>query len=309
VESADPGPLVAKVQTARTRIRSLIDTQEIGWRPRLESLLWPPIEAASRKSVHEAAAGASQKWCSAVAQPFRRTLASRYPFRPHGEDAALADVTEFFRPNAGLLWGFYNDSLHADILHASDGFKFARNLGGATGFRPELLIFLKQAQEVSSALFPSGAAEPNVQFTARIRPTHGVAQVVLEVDGQRFDYRNGPEEWYRIVWPGGQGKSGASLRVKGVDGQEETVQQDGEWGLFRLLEIGRIVGEPTVRDFSVAWNLAGPGVTVTVDFRTARTDSPFFGEYRVGTKPHLLAPFRSGLSAPLSIGGGAPPCQ
>ncbi len=309
MESADPGPLVARVQSARTRVRALIDTQEIGWRPRLESLLWPPLEAASLSSAREAAAGASLKWCSSVALPFQRNVASRYPFRRGGEDAALADVAELFRPNSGLLWGFYNEALRSDIQRSGDGFRFARSLGGASGFRPDLLDFLKKAQDVTTVLFPSGAAEPNVQFSVRIRPTPRVAVVWLEVDGQKLDYRNGPEEWHRLGWPG-QGKaSGASLRVRGVDGQEETVQQDGEWGLFRLLEIGRLKGEPGVRDFAITWTLPSLGAAVTVDFRPARSESPFFGVVRGHAKARLLAPFRSGIAVPLTIGKGSPACN
>ena len=308
IESSDPGPLVARVQGARTRVRSLIDTQEIGWRPRLESLLWPPLEAASRSSAREAAAGASQKWCSAVALPFKRNMASRYPFRREGDDAAIADVAEFFRPNSGLVWGFYNEALRSEIQRSGDGFKFARTLGGVSGFRSDLLPFLKKAQDITTVLFPSGASDPAVQFSVRIRPTPRVAVVWFEVDGQKFDYRNGPEEWHKLVWPG-QGKTlGASLRVRGVDGQEETVQQDGEWGLFRLLEAGRLKGAPGFRDFTMTWSLPGLGVVMTVDFRPARSDSPFFGVQR-GGKARLLAPFRSGMVVPLGIGKGSPACN
>jgi len=135
-----------------------------------------------------------------------------------------------------------------------------------------------------------------------------VAVVWFEVDGQKFDYRNGPEEWHKLVWPG-QGKTlGASLRVRGVDGQEETVQQDGEWGLFRLLEAGRLKGAPGFRDFTMTWSLPGLGVVMTVDFRPARSDSPFFGVQR-GGKARLLAPFRSGMVVPLGIGKGSPACN
>jgi type VI secretion system protein ImpL len=244
-----------------------------------------------------------------VALPFRRNIASRYPFRSGGEPAALADVAEFFRPNSGLVWGFYNEALRNDIQRAGDSFRFARSLGGVSGYRGDVLVFLKKAQEITNVLFPAGAAAPSVQLSARIRPTPNVAVVWLEVDGQRFDYRNGPEEWHPLTWPG-QGKSpGASLRVRTVDGSEETLREDGEWGLFRLLEEGEPTSQPGGRDFSVSWTLPSLGQSVSVDFRAARSDTPFFAAHLPGTRARLLAPLRNGLVAPASIAWSGPGCD
>jgi type VI secretion system protein ImpL len=253
------------------------------------------------------AEGASLEWCAGVAQPFRRALAGRYPFNPNGDDAALADVSEFFRPG-GVVWGFYDQALKADVQRAGEGFKFARQLGGQSGFRADLLSFLSRAQDVTRAVFPAGAAEPKVELSARIRPTPGVAVVILEVDGQRFEYRNGPEEWYRIVWPMVGKKAGASIRVRAANGREEVVQQDGEWGLFRLVEAGKLKGDPGVRDFTVSWPLPSLGSSVTIDFRPARTESPFFGTHR-GGRARLLAPFRAGVQPPAVIGKAGAGCN
>ncbi len=306
VESSDAGPLMGRVQTARTRIRSLIDTQEVGWRPQLERLLWPPIEAASSGAAKEAAAGASQKWCAVVVGPWRRTLAGRYPFHRDGDDAALADVAEFFKPSSGLVWGFYNEALRADVQRAGEGFQFARQLGGASGFRGDLLSFLKRANEITTVLFSANAPEVGVPFSVRIRPTPKVASVVFEVDGQRFEYFNGPEEWRKMTWPAQGRAPGALLRVRGASGKEETLQQDGEWGLFRLLEVGQLKGEPGLRDFTMSFNFPALAVAVVMDFRPARSEAPFFGTGR-GRK--LLGPFRSGFAVPASIGKSGPPCS
>jgi type VI secretion system protein ImpL len=306
-EGSDAGPLVGRVTAARTLVRALIDTQDVGWRPTLDRLLWPPIEAASARSAREKAAGASQQWCSTVALPWKRNLGSRYPFNPAGHDAALADVAEFFRPT-GLVWGFYNESLKADVQRSGDGFKFVRHLGGSTGFSGALLPFLAKAQDVTTVLFPAGAAEPQVPFSVRIRPTPKVASVIFDVDGQRFEYFNGPEEWRKMTWPA-QGKApGAMLRVRLAGGREETLQQEGEWGLFRLLESGQVSGQAGARDFTASFPFPASGVTVVLDFRASRSEAPFFGVRR-GGRAALLAPFRAGISPPNTIGGGVPPCN
>lgn len=306
VEGSDAAPLVARATAARTVVRALIDTQDVGWRPTLDRLLWPPIVAVSQRTAREAASGAATQWCATVALPWRRHLASRYPFNPTGHDAALADVAEFFRPG-GLVWGFYAESLKTEVQRSGDGFRFARQLGGASGFSPALLPFLAKAQEITTVLFPAGASEPTVPFTVRIRPTPRVASVVLDVDGQRFEYFNGPEEWRKMTWPA-QGKApGAVLRVRVAGGREETLQQEGEWGLFRLLESGQVSGQPGLRDFTVGFQFPASGVTIVLDFRAARSEAPFFGARR--GKARLFGPFRSGIAPPATIGGGVPPCS
>lgn len=306
VEGGPAAPLVERVAAARTKIRALVDTAEVGWRPRLEALLWPPLDAASGDAVRRGAEGASMEWCATVAQPFKRSLAGRYPFNPGGEDAALADLSEFFRPG-GVVWGFYEQALKTDIQRAGEGFKFARQLGGHSGFRGDLLTFLERAQEVTRSMFPAGAAEPRVELSVRIRPTPGVAIVILEVDGQRFEYRNGPEEWFRVTWPLKGKTTGAALRARTSAGREEVVQQDGEWGLLRLVEAGKLKGEPGARDFTVSWPLPSLGASLTVDFRPARSESPFFGARRGKTR--LLAPFRAGVAPPLVIGKAGAGCN
>ncbi len=111
-----------------------------------------------------------------------------------------------------------------------------------------------------------------------------------------------------MSWPA-QGKApGAMLRVRLAGGREETLQQEGEWGLFRLLETGQVSGQPGQRDFSASFPFPSSGVTIVLDFRAARSEAPFFGVRRSG-RAALLAPFRAGLSPPTTIGGGVPPCN
>ncbi|MGC3998203.1 MAG: type VI secretion IcmF C-terminal domain-containing protein [Anaeromyxobacter sp.] len=266
-------------------------------------MLAPPIDAATGSLRSAGVSAASEAWCSVVYRPFQPKLSGRYPFRADGDDAALADVAELFRP-AGALWGFYDEKLKADLPRAGRSFQFAKSLGRDAPFRPELIGFLEHAQEITDALFPAGSAEPRVQFSVRIRPTPGVAVVWLEVDGQRFDYRNGPEEWHRLAWPGPNRGAGAFLRVRTASGQEESFQQEGEWGLFRLLEAGAVKPQGSGSAFTTSWPLPTLNTSVVIDFRPDRTDSPFLSA-RGG---RFLGPFRSGALPPASLGRGGGEC-
>lgn len=303
-DGGDPAALAARSQQASTRVKALVDSVE-GWRPLLARLLWSPIQASMTEGAAGAAGGAAQKWCP-IPTAFQRTMAQRYPFARSGDDAAIADLAEFFRPS-GILWSYYNEALKGQVERTTDGFRFAAQGGAPVALRPDLLPFLKKADDITRSLFPSGASEPTVAFSVRIRPAPGVAATSLEIDGRRVEYRNGPEEWYQFTWPGKA--PGAVLRARATDGREETIQRDGEWGFFRLLEAGKIRGDPGVRDFAIAWSMPGLGATVILDFRTARTESPFFGSRRPGGGARLLEPFRSGFAVPAAVAARGPACR
>ena len=305
-DGADAGALRERAATARTKLRVLIEGAEVGWRPRLEALLWPPIEAAGRSARDQVVSGAGEAWCAEVYRSFHSKLAGRYPFRADGEDAALADLGEFFRPG-GALWTFYREKLKDEVPRAGRSFQFAKRLGTEVPFRPELKGFLERAQLITDALFPGGGAEPKVEFSVRIRPTPGVAVVWLEVDGQRVDYRNGPEEWHRLAWPGQNRGGGAYLRVRTAAGREESFRQEGEWGLFRLLDASTVKGQPGTSAFTASWALPTLNAAVVVDFKPDRSETPFFGA-RSGAR-RFLEPFRTGGLPPADIGRGGGGCQ
>jgi type VI secretion system protein ImpL len=302
-EGGDPAALSAKAMEASTKIQPLIDARE-GWRPFLTALLMSPVSLGRARGEADKLGPVAQGWCGSVAPAFQKTIADRYPFARTGEDASIADVTEFFR-GGGILWGFYESSLRPMVERSATGFTFVKT-GGRPPLRESLLMFLKRAQDVTGALFPGQGSSPSVAVSVRIRPTPNVAAVLLEVDGQRVDYRNGPEEWRPLTWPGAS--PGATLRVRTADGREETLHRDGEWGLFRLLEAGTLRGEPGSREFSVGFNLPGLGLVVTADFRAARAETPFFAVRRSGSA-RLFEPLRAGLAPPSDIRLGSGGCR
>jgi type VI secretion system protein ImpL len=168
-------------------------------------------------------------------------------------------------------------------------------------YNGDLVRFLNRSYYLTSVLFPPRADKPRVDFEVRVRPSPGIAQVLMTIDGQPIDFHNGPEKWIPISWPGQGGKPGATMRVKGAK-IDETLTQDGEWGLFRLFDKGTISSNPGERFFTVSFRLHTQN-DVTLDVRPARAENPF-----VGSKAYLEA-FRSeGVLAPRAIAQGAKPC-
>ena len=131
-----------------------------------------------------------------------------------------------------------------------------------------------------------------------------------------MQYRNGPPEWHTYHWPGGGSVRGAKIRARGLNGTDETIEQEGEWGLFRLFEAGVVRGSPEARIFSVVWRLRdvhNEGIEIGVDVRPARSENPFFGVPRSDNAQvgHFMLPFRAdGVIAPHPIARrGGHPCN
>ncbi|MDB4932534.1 MAG: hypothetical protein JWM10_5018, partial [Myxococcaceae bacterium] len=299
-------PLITALTTAQTRTQSLINGAVVQSRPVLMNLLPPPIEFTVQRATSALAGAGSDRWCSAVVVPYARTLHNRYPFSASGQDAAFSDVADFYRPTRGAVWAFYTEALTADIARRGDQYEFVTRLGNdmADNWRPELRTFLNRSQDLTTVLFPAGSDVPRVDFEVRLRATPSIAELTFTVDGEALQYRNGPPEWHQFHWPGAGAQRGAKIRARGINGTDETIEQEGEWGLFRLLEAGVVRGAPEARIFSVVWRLRDQDIEVGIDIRPSRAENPFFGVPRSdnASTGRFLLPFRSaGVTAPHPI--------
>jgi type VI secretion system protein ImpL len=297
--------LMTELQAALARVQSLIDSQPIRWWPQFETLLKQPIENAARATEASQASGKGIEWCNKVVVPFTRSLQSKYPFQQDGPDAPLADLADFYRPD-GILWKFYQAALAADVPEDGDRrFKFSKRLGQSPSFSPQLLTFLSRSREITDVLFPPGAKDPLVEFDVRIEPAPGVASIVFEIGDQVVRTQNEPDRWYSLKWPAEGRSQGAALRVRGPNNLSETIPREGEWGLFRLLEVGQL-SVITTRDFTVTWPLNSHPARITLHIRPKRTASPFLGLSR-RSGSGLFQSFRgSDVTPPHAIarGGG-----
>lgn len=81
------------------------------------------------------------------------------------------------------------------------------------------------------------------------------------------------------------------MTVQGVDGSNEVLRREGEWGLFRLLEDGAVQGRRTEQTFTVAWPLATQAEPVRLEVRLPRRQTPLSPQGGRSNK-ELLALFR-----------------
>jgi type VI secretion system protein ImpL len=88
-------------------------------------------------------------------------------------------------------------------------------------------------------------------------------------------YRNEPQQWTTITWPG---KShGAKLKVKGAGGLSEEINRPGDFGFFHLLDAAELKGFGGSKTMIATWQLKSTGTApvVKIDIRPQRTENPF----------------------------------
>ena len=188
--------LMTCLQETRTSVKAVLGQMEVGsgWRPRIESLVWPLIESVA-ESLVSLKAGVNRNWCNSVVATYLRSFKNRYPFAQNMTAAPLEDVSGFFKPGTGVLWAFYSESLSRDLHQSGSNFVFDNRMGGVVkrSYLRTLPSYLRRAYTLSNSLFPSGAEVPRVDFDVRIIASPAFGVISLEVGGNKIDYRGGPE--------------------------------------------------------------------------------------------------------------------
>jgi type VI secretion system protein ImpL len=240
----------------------------------VEPLLMNPIRG-SRGGVATAATSAlGDKWKADVFATYESKIAPRYPFTD-GPDVALSDFIEFFRPQGGTLWGFFEKNL-ADRLERSGSTFSIRPSADPTQFTGDFLRCLGNAQQITDAVFGSGA-EALVPMSIKLdTPGGSVGKVKLTIDGQVLTRAEGVDAWLPTQWPGKGPARGGILKVEAPAFVDE-MPRNGDFGFFRLLAAGGLKpvsqGTPTyIATFPLSRAGAPP---VTVQVRPSRAVHPF----------------------------------
>jgi type VI secretion system protein ImpL len=281
--TSDPRKVSDVFQDAFRSTSALLSEQDGFTRPLLSPLLMNPITLAWSNIVQDAGAAAGASWEASVWQKWHDKLEGKYPFAASPTDAQLEDFFDFFAPGDGTLWSFYDESLKATLDRSGSGFVPSRRFKSAISYSPEFLdVCLKRAQDFTTTLYPPKTDHPSVTFDVNLHsvsPTIG--EVTFEVDGASHVYRNEPEQWLTITWPG-KTPHGARLKVRGTGGLDEEIARPGDFGLFRLIDAaqvkpgragGRADGVPTL---VATWDLRATrdSASVSLDLRPSRDTNP-----------------------------------
>ena len=239
-----------------------------GWEPVLSKMLMPLISGVEELVTGAGAEAANRSWCDAVVTPYRELLADRYPFRLEGMDAPISEIENFFKPKTGTLWVYFEEHLKADVEVV--GKRFRLKAKPSINYRGELIGFLTKASRVSDLLFPNGADKLSPALQVRLQSASGEAGTASRVTfkvgtGKPLDYGNWQPAWEPLIWPGRDAKIGVFGEVKGLP---KDIAEQGDWGLFRLLDRAlRSLGRDQDEFMRAQWALGTPKLTVKMDLK------------------------------------------
>jgi len=299
--------LVKDAKAVQSAVKTLLaSTEETGWKPVLERILWPPVQLVWQLTAKGVADDVAGKWCAEVVDSYTTRIGDRYPFDKDGSDLPLADLDSYFNPTSGEVWKFYEAVLKNAVLPKGRGFELAEAGSRTLGrFKPNVAVYLEAVNEVSLTMFDP-EQKLGFELDVLIEGAPAVKEVVLTVDGQEIRHRNGPEQWVTIKWPGEQSQ-GAKLEARGY-GIDADLEREGEWGLFRLLEEGKVRVAPERRTFAVQWDFQDESAgIIQIRFRPRLGDAPFFGPQ--GRREFMQVFRTQRLRVPQSIMVDGPSCR
>lgn len=295
----DPKALTGEFEQAYRATTALLADQDAFTRPLMSPLLLDPVASSWASVQNDAGGAAGGLWEMTAWKTWSTKLEGTYPFDANAPtDAKIEDYAEFFRPDKGQLWAFYEQTLKSSLDREGSDFIPTRRFKAQVGYTSEFLRCLRRSAKITDATFGADPKTPAVGFEVNLHSVSpDISEVTIEVDGLSRTYTNTPEEWLSVTWPAKDAKTrGAKVKVRGISGMSEEIVRAGDFGLFRLLDAAKV--EPGVvtakgREVPVlvaTWRLASqPGGTVKIDLKPQRSDAPFARGFFAGLEcPRLI---------------------
>jgi len=236
-------------------VENLLSKMDDSMKAAVQPILVRPVFAAYALVVPLAEADINRAWSQQVYSQWTN-LAGKYPFADSSNDAAMADIAKFLKPGDGTLARFV-EKYHGPLVVRRGNTFSARSWGGrGVGLGGNFLNGISRLTEAGSNFLQEGEGS---RFELQPSPTAGISEILIEIDGQKLPYRNGPQIWTAFTWPGA-GAQGARIQVTSNSGATVQVQNfSGRLGLMRLLDAAH-AENPVAASSTLDWRFkVGPG--------------------------------------------------
>lgn len=174
----------------------------------------------------------------AVMRRCLQVTAGRYPFvNTSSTDTPIKDFGQLFGYD-GVFDTFYKQDLEP-LVDASNGTLRWRADASGTSVGPSNISLrrLEAAARIRTIFFKPGSQEPELRFRVTLVSLDAAAtRFVMEIDGQRFEYRHGPERTAAAVWPG-PSPGLAALSFEDGTALRPNRVFEGPWAWFRLFDL------------------------------------------------------------------------
>ncbi len=218
-------------------LTGMSDSQKQSLRP----LLVRPLMQTFAMIVMPSEAEINKVWQVQVAEPFRKTLAEKYPFKAGSHvEASTAEIAQFFGPE-GVVAKFVSTSMGPLVTRRGDLIEARTWAELGLTLSPQLVSGFPNwvAPLSANGVAQAGGVAQQV-FQIQPLPAPGTQEYTIDIDGQQLRYRNTPSAWTTMTHPGPQGVNGARVSAVTFDGRSvDLLNEPGEMGLRRMFELAK----------------------------------------------------------------------
>ncbi len=192
----------------------------------------------------------------------------RFPADPNSrEDISLEDLDRVFGAGS-LLDGFTNSTLSAHLDRTRRPWRWLKTEDkDPLNLSAELPRAMQRAADIRRAF--------DLPLTLGLDPGEvdpRITTLILTIDGQRFEYRQGPQQTTRITWPDASSASGVQLVIQIAGESEKRRQWSGPWALLRALNDATVEKGSARGILLVTFNL--DGYVIPIQINTNRATNP-----------------------------------
>jgi len=199
-----------------------------------------PLISASASLIRDGSVRLQTEW-QALAEQFEQNLSHRFPFEDTPEEVTLSEFARFFGPEQGCLSRFVDERLSPYLQHQGQTWVAKSWMGLRLPFSVPFLRQLRAVDRIRKGFFQGSSSKVAWVFQVLPKPSPHFSSFSLEANTDVHVYRNDPEEWKIMHWPGEGAFPSAKLNATSVNPpKKKTLAFQGEWALFRLLQAAHL---------------------------------------------------------------------
>jgi type VI secretion system protein ImpL len=246
-------------------LTGMTDSQKLAVRP----LLVRPLMQSFAVIIKPTEVEINKVWAAQVLQPFKQSLAPKFPFSSQaGAEATNDEIGIIFGPS-GSIAKFFDQTVGPLVQRRGDELK-ARTWAdmGINLAEPVVSSFPGwiaplSAGGVSNTVATNAAVEDQKLFELQSVGAVGATEFTIEIDGQALRWKGVPQPWVKMVWPNPRGVPGA--RISAITPQGQNVVLLNNSGLTGLRSMVDAAARKRKGDiFELTWNEGGVQVTANL---------------------------------------------
>ncbi|KZL12564.1 hypothetical protein PsAD2_03870 [Pseudovibrio axinellae] len=222
----------------------------------LQSWVLEMLQFSSQVTLNNAQNAINAAWSSEVLPLCSTALPNRYPVA-QGQQASvmLDDFSTLFKPG-GKIETFFKANLKSFVNTSSTPWTWREPGSTNNPASKQALQVFEKADTIQNAYFGQGGDQPSVSFTMTpVDLDIGSTRVALNVDGTTVSYAHGPTRPVELNWPGTGVPSASIAFFPAIAGKPNSINLNGPWALFRLLEKASVTKTKIPDQYKVRFTL------------------------------------------------------